>query len=121
MSFAKIGTVAYDCPDPLALAEFYAAVLGGEIENYEGKGYWYNLHVPGGQRLSFQRVPDHKPRSGPPPSTTRSSSTSTWTWRTSRPRRRRSSPSARSRWTWTTRAVRVTSGCTRIRRGIRSA
>ncbi|MFZ3557948.1 MULTISPECIES: VOC family protein [unclassified Streptomyces] len=61
MAFAKIGTIAYDCPDPLALAEFYAAVLGGEIENYEGKGYWYNLYPPAGQRLSFQRVPDHRP------------------------------------------------------------
>ncbi|WP_372343871.1 VOC family protein [Streptomyces sp. KL116D] len=65
MAFARICTVAVDCPDPASLAEFYAAVLGGEIRNYQGKGDWYDLHVPDGRRMSFQRVPGHKPPDWP--------------------------------------------------------
>ncbi|MEV5610978.1 VOC family protein [Streptomyces sp. NPDC052225] len=64
MAFARICTVAVDCPDPAALAEFYAGMLGGRIENFQGRGDWYDLYTPGG-RMSFQRVPDHKPPQWP--------------------------------------------------------
>ena len=48
-----------DCPDPLALAEFYAALLGGKPEA-EAED-WVVLHVPGGPRLAFNLAPDHVP------------------------------------------------------------
>lgn len=59
---AKLDVVALDCPDPRALAEFYAAVLGGRID---GEGSWIDLHLPDGQRLAFQEAPGHKPPEWP--------------------------------------------------------
>ena len=35
MPIATLAATALDCPDPRALAEFYAAVLGGRIEAAE--------------------------------------------------------------------------------------
>jgi len=48
-----IREVVLDCPDPLALAGFWAGLLGGEpVEWYPG---WVTLEPPPhGQRLSFQ-------------------------------------------------------------------
>ncbi|MFI5807867.1 VOC family protein [Streptomyces sp. NPDC051561] len=63
MPIATYSTVALDCPDPPALAEFYASILGGEIKQYDAD--WYDLHVPGGHRISFQRVPDLHPPEWP--------------------------------------------------------
>ncbi|MEU9450753.1 VOC family protein [Streptomyces sp. NPDC048277] len=54
MALAKLGVVVLDCPDPSALAGFYAGVLGGSVE---GDGDWVDLDVPGGQALAFQRAP----------------------------------------------------------------
>ncbi|MFG2970196.1 MULTISPECIES: VOC family protein [unclassified Streptomyces] len=54
MALAKLGVVVLDCPDPSALAGFYAGVLGGSVE---GDGDWVDLAVPGGQALAFQRAP----------------------------------------------------------------
>ncbi|MFE9494426.1 VOC family protein [Streptomyces collinus] len=53
MALAKLGVVVLDCPDPRALAAFYAEVLGGAVE---GDGDWIDLKVPGGQALAFQRA-----------------------------------------------------------------
>ncbi|MFE5405860.1 VOC family protein [Streptomyces sp. NPDC056580] len=58
MALAKLGVVVLDCPDPQALAGFYAEVLGGSVE---GEGEWVDLKVPGGQALAFQRAPGHVP------------------------------------------------------------
>jgi hypothetical protein len=56
MALAKLGVVVLDCPDPRALAAFYAGVLGGTVE---GDGDWVDLKVPGGQSLAFQAAPGH--------------------------------------------------------------
>ncbi|MFF9277540.1 VOC family protein [Streptomyces griseosporeus] len=51
MAVAKLGVVVLDCPDPGALAAFYAEVLGGTVA---GEGDWVDLKVPGGQAMAFQ-------------------------------------------------------------------
>ncbi|MFI5967672.1 VOC family protein [Streptomyces asoensis] len=56
MALAALGVVVLDCPDPGALAAFYAEVLGGSVE---GEGDWVDLKVPGGQSLAFQAAPGH--------------------------------------------------------------
>jgi hypothetical protein len=80
---------------------------------------------PMGRGWPSSRRPGTPRPSGLGPTTAPSSSISTWTpappgrnWR--RPRRR-SSRWAPGHWTWTTRTGSGTSGCTPIRRGIRSA
>ncbi|GHH08444.1 VOC family protein [Streptomyces lanatus] len=54
MAIAELGVVVLDCPDPRALADFYARVLDGTVE---GDGDWVDLKVPGGQALAFQAAP----------------------------------------------------------------
>lgn len=45
----------FDCPDPRALAEFYAAVLGMQIT--EDLGNWVVIgSEPGARQLAFQRA-----------------------------------------------------------------
>ncbi|NEB03314.1 VOC family protein [Streptomyces sp. SID13726] len=62
MAIAELGVVVLDCPDPRALADFYAGVLGGSVE---GEGDWVDLKVPGGQALAFQAAPGHQPPQWP--------------------------------------------------------
>ncbi|MFI9602595.1 VOC family protein [Streptomyces sp. NPDC052043] len=62
MALATLGVVVLDCPDPRALAGFYAEVLGGTVE---GEGDWVDLKVPGGSALAFQRAPGHVPPTWP--------------------------------------------------------
>jgi catechol-2,3-dioxygenase len=62
MAVAKVGAVVLDCPDPVALAGFYAGVLGGSVE---GEGEWVDLKVPGGQSLAFQAAPGFVPPAWP--------------------------------------------------------
>ena len=59
MALAELGVVVLDCPDPDALAGFYAAVLGGTVER-EQDGRWVDLKVPGGQALAFQRAEGYR-------------------------------------------------------------
>ncbi|MEU3370543.1 VOC family protein [Streptomyces sp. NPDC006711] len=63
MPIATYCLVALDCPDPQALAAFYAAVLGGEVKNDNED--WYDLYAPGGHRVSFQRAPGLTPPEWP--------------------------------------------------------
>ncbi|MFJ9040548.1 VOC family protein [Streptomyces sp. NPDC102406] len=65
MAIAKLDVVALDCPDPRALADFYAAVLGGTLTHSEEDGAWLVLEVPGGQRLAFQKSPGYVPPAWP--------------------------------------------------------
>jgi catechol 2,3-dioxygenase-like lactoylglutathione lyase family enzyme len=58
MALARLGVVVLDCPDPRALAGFYAEVLGGTVE---GDGDWVDLKVPGGPSLAFQAAPGYVP------------------------------------------------------------
>ncbi|MET9020604.1 VOC family protein [Actinopolymorpha sp. NPDC004070] len=53
-----LGTVAFDCPDPRALGEFYARVLGGKLEISEDEDDWVDLRLDDGRRLSFQQADD---------------------------------------------------------------
>jgi predicted enzyme related to lactoylglutathione lyase len=62
MALAKLGVVVLDCPDPRALAGFYAEVLGGAVE---GDGDWVDLKVPGGPSLAFQAAPGFVPPKWP--------------------------------------------------------
>ena len=62
MALAKLGVVVLDCPDPRALAGFYAEVLGGTVE---GDGDWVDLKVPGGPSLAFQAAPGFVPPKWP--------------------------------------------------------
>jgi hypothetical protein len=65
MALAKLGAVVLDCPDPAALAGFYAELLGGTAE---GEGDWVDLKLPdGGQPLAFQAAPGHLPPKWPAP------------------------------------------------------
>ena len=61
MPIAKFDQVVLDCPDPAALAAFYAGLLGGTPEVQED---WVSLRIPGGPGLAFQAAPEQYPRSG---------------------------------------------------------
>ncbi|MEV4435344.1 VOC family protein [Streptomyces sp. NPDC049555] len=53
---AKLQCLVVDCPDPLALARFYAAILGWRVEADEEPD-WVWLSEPGtGRRIAFQKV-----------------------------------------------------------------
>ncbi|MDH6111118.1 hypothetical protein P3T36_007457 [Kitasatospora sp. MAP12-15] len=69
-----IGTlqcVVLDCHYPAALARFYAALLGGEVDrpdqHWSLDEGWSTLHTPGGLVLAFQRVADFHPPQWPDP------------------------------------------------------
>ncbi|MGC5565801.1 VOC family protein [Streptomyces sp. FR-108] len=66
MTVAKLGSVVLDCPDPHALAAFYAGILGGTVED---NGDWLDLRLPGpaGGTLAFQAAPGHVPPKWPSP------------------------------------------------------
>lgn len=54
---AKLQCVVVDCPDPLALARFYSAVLGWRVDADAGDPGWVWLTDPATrQRIAFQRV-----------------------------------------------------------------
>ncbi|MGW0014378.1 VOC family protein [Streptomyces tendae] len=64
MAVAELGVVVLDCPDPRALARFYADVLGGTVE---GEGDWVDLKLPDGRSLAFQAAPGFVPPKWPAP------------------------------------------------------
>ncbi|WP_460066388.1 VOC family protein [Streptomyces sp. YKOK-I1] len=66
-SVVRFRSVVLDCPDPRALAEFYAGLLGGTPWAEEGEEDWYVLKVPGGPRLAFQEVEGYTPPEWPRP------------------------------------------------------
>ena len=61
-----LGTMALDCPDPVALGEFYRRLLDwGPIEA-DDEVRWVNLDNPaGGAGLAFQRVSGYRPPEWP--------------------------------------------------------
>jgi hypothetical protein len=61
---AKLRAVVLDCPDPVALAEFYAALVGGETDATD-EGDWVSLRDGGDVLLSFQLAPDYQPPDWP--------------------------------------------------------
>ncbi|MFF3875759.1 VOC family protein [Streptomyces sp. NPDC001978] len=60
---ARFRSVVLDCPDPLALAAFYAAVVGGTPRAEDDD--WVVLQVPDGPRLAFNREPGYRPPAWP--------------------------------------------------------
>ncbi|MEV6546087.1 VOC family protein [Streptomyces sp. NPDC051665] len=66
MAIAELGAVVLDCPDPRALAAFYAGILGGTVED-EDDGDWVDLKLPAGRTLAFQEAPGHTPPKWPAP------------------------------------------------------
>lgn len=58
MAIARMRAVALDCPEPRALAEFYRALVGGEITDADDD--WVNLRDGRTVLLSFQRVADYR-------------------------------------------------------------
>ncbi|MFJ2892985.1 VOC family protein [Streptomyces sp. NPDC087305] len=63
---AELGAVVLDCPDPRALAAFYAGILGGTPAE-DDEGAWFDLELPGGRTLAFQEAPGHVPPEWPAP------------------------------------------------------
>ncbi|MFJ2772223.1 VOC family protein [Streptomyces sp. NPDC087300] len=61
---ARLRTVVLDCPDPRGLAEFYARIIGGTIEE-EDTGDWVDLLAEGRVRVSFQRAEGLRPPDWP--------------------------------------------------------
>ncbi|WP_406450837.1 VOC family protein [Streptomyces sp. NBC_00876] len=62
MALATLGAVVLECPDPMALAGFYAGLLGGEITAMEDAGdNWVDLVGDFGTPLAFQGAPDFVP------------------------------------------------------------
>jgi catechol-2,3-dioxygenase len=62
MALARMRSVVLDCPHPRSLAEFYQAVLGGDIDSAEED--WVVLTVDG-LRLAFQQAEEFAPPTWP--------------------------------------------------------
>ncbi|MFL1376407.1 VOC family protein [Nocardiopsis protaetiae] len=63
-SIATFSLVALDCPDPVSLAEFYAAITGWRIGPWEDDT-WIQLVSGTGATLAFQKAPGHVPPEWP--------------------------------------------------------
>jgi len=61
----RMHKVVIDCPDPSALARFYAEVLGFEVIYADED--WVTIGKGDGTRLGFQRAPDHQRPHWPDP------------------------------------------------------
>ncbi|MEU9113145.1 VOC family protein [Streptomyces sp. NPDC048483] len=55
MALIDLGVTVLDCPDPRALAAFYAEMLGWQVEGAEDDE-WVEVLGPAGRTLAFQRV-----------------------------------------------------------------
>jgi catechol 2,3-dioxygenase-like lactoylglutathione lyase family enzyme len=68
---AELQCVVLDCPEPLRLAEFYAGLVGGEVNRPDRRWSvdekWSTLHTPGGQVLCFQLAVGHRAPAWPDP------------------------------------------------------
>lgn len=57
---APLGVV-FDCADPVRLARFWQALVGGEIDERTKTHTWVGLGgVPHWHNIGFQKVPEHK-------------------------------------------------------------
>ncbi|MFG2562058.1 VOC family protein [Streptomyces sp. NPDC048496] len=65
MAVATLGAVVLDCPDPVALAGFYAGLLGGKVE--DGGEDWVELTGGAATPLAFQAAPGFVPPRWPRP------------------------------------------------------
>lgn len=61
MAIGRWPSLIIDCPDPDALAAFYGAILGWQVERSTG---WADIRTEG-QCISFQQVHDYSPPAWP--------------------------------------------------------
>jgi hypothetical protein len=54
----RLDEVVVDCHDPIGLAEFWQAILGGHVVRQSHE--WVAVHPPSGVTVSFQEVPEAK-------------------------------------------------------------
>ena len=54
----RLRVVAFDCPDALALADFYRGIVGGDVVPGDDDD-WVELHAPTGM-LAFQEIVGHR-------------------------------------------------------------
>lgn len=63
MAIAKFTLTAIDAPDALALANFYAAIVDGEVviahRDSAGVPLWVELKIDGSTRIAFQRIENY--------------------------------------------------------------
>jgi len=62
MAIARFPGFVIDCPDPNALAAFYAAMLEWKVDTSPG---WADIRAEDGQCISFQQVEDYAPPQWP--------------------------------------------------------
>ena len=62
MPTARLAAIALDCPDPRRLAEFWAAIIGGEIVLATDDHWIIRTDV---LHVAAVRVPNHRPPSWP--------------------------------------------------------
>jgi hypothetical protein len=58
MAIARFPSFVLDCPDPVALATFYAALLDWKVE---ASPEWAEIRADNGQCICFQPVEDYTP------------------------------------------------------------
>ncbi|MCV7281802.1 VOC family protein [Mycolicibacterium flavescens] len=61
----ELRTVVLDARDPRELGRFYAAVIGGDLDDADDT--WVVLTDPQGRRIAFQHSPEHEPPQFPDP------------------------------------------------------
>jgi catechol 2,3-dioxygenase-like lactoylglutathione lyase family enzyme len=62
----SFGSVVLDCPDPAALAAFYARLLDWPPAEVDDENSWVTLNGPG-VKVEFQRADDYLPPTWPKP------------------------------------------------------
>jgi catechol 2,3-dioxygenase-like lactoylglutathione lyase family enzyme len=58
MAIARFPSFVIDCPDPAALAEFYAELLGWRVDTSPGRA---DIRADDGNCIGFQQVADYRP------------------------------------------------------------
>lgn len=66
MSVPRLHSVVLDCPDPAALAGFYARLLDWRPDETEyPRNVWATIVGPNGMLIDFQQVADYQPPTWP--------------------------------------------------------
>lgn len=60
MAIARNPNYVLDCPDPKALASFYARLLDWEVGDGDDGDDWFDIRSREGGRMSFQQVDDYR-------------------------------------------------------------